>query len=581
MVRRWEKLQYTVVNAMNVPQILAKRTSLKFHAAALAGFAYAVLILIMWGAFNLYSGFPYETSFAYTSETTSALHGFLYVADPLRIHTSTFYHLSYLISEALGVQGSYVPYQVVYAILWWARGFLVFVILRKFLPGSLSVCYAAGALVVLHASDGAMEWVGQMNQFGFMFWMLLAFYLLLLGVKSANRYLAALLVTGACLFEYMSLWSYESQLLLLLVLPLVLFLRWRSWRKLLVIYGVWYSVPAIYLGLTVLKFVQSGGQTYQESVMRKGWGWSSLLGDWYFNIAASLEFWTWPVAVWKAPQWEVYLLSLAAALVFIACGLAFIRLTHENRRADPFVKGIRTWWVLLGVGLVLVALSFPVYLLLNSARGLWRTQFLSGIGAGLVLTAILGLASSALAPRAAKIAVFLTFGAVIAFFGSESAIQKSAYHRWIWERHRLAIQEILQVAPSVEPNTIIVMTNVPKDNDPFGDNMWLDLALRLVYPGIPVAGVYFYADDTPSPGNNLKAAGDTWKWDITGFPPEIGGASLKNTVVVEYEPSGRAKLEPALPAFVCKTRCATELYHPDAVISGPISPIASRRYRLD
>src|SRR5580692_2222508 len=38
--------------------------------------------------------------------------------------------------------------------------------------------------------------------------------------------------------------------------------------------------------------------------------------------------------------------------------------------------------------------------------------------------------------------------------------------------------------------------------------MWLNLALPLVYPGIPVAGISFYADDTGSPGNNLKADGD-------------------------------------------------------------------------
>ena len=103
-----------------------------------------------------------------------------------------------------------LPFQVVHAFLWWARGFLVFLILIKFLRRSLSVCYVVGALVVLHASDGALEWVGQMNQFGFIFWMLLAFYLLTLGIQAVDRDLAAIFVIAACFFEYMSLWSYES-----------------------------------------------------------------------------------------------------------------------------------------------------------------------------------------------------------------------------------------------------------------------------------------------------------------------------------------------------------------------------------
>ena len=132
-----------------------------YRSAALAGLAYAAMILIMWGAFNPYSGLPYETGFPYGSENTTWQEGFLYRPDPLRIHTNTFYQLSYLIGEALGVGGSYVPFQAVYAVLWWARGLLVFLILLRFLPECLSVCYAAGALVVTHASDGALQWVGQ------------------------------------------------------------------------------------------------------------------------------------------------------------------------------------------------------------------------------------------------------------------------------------------------------------------------------------------------------------------------------------------------------------------------------------
>jgi hypothetical protein len=229
----------------------------------------------------------------------------------------------------------------------------------------------------------------------------------------------------------------------------------------------------------------------------------------------------------------------------------------------------------------LVALSFPVYLLLDSARSLWRTQFLSGIGAGLVLAALCGLASHPFVRRTAKITLFLAFGAVIAFFGSASAIQKCAFERWLWERHRVAIKEILQVAPSVEPYTVIVLTNVPKDNDPIGHNMWLDLALRLAYPGIPVAGVYFYSDGTPGTGDGLKAEGNSWRWDGKGYEPVFPLVGLANTLVVDYEPSGQGKIEAEWPAFLCHTRCAAELYNPDSRITGPISPIASRRYRLD
>jgi hypothetical protein len=551
------------------------------QAAVVAGFAYAVLILIMWGAFNPHSGLPYETAFPYTSETSSAWRGFFYYADSSRIHTSTFYHLSYLLSEALGIKGSYLPFQVIYALLWWARGFLVFVLVRKFLPACLSVCYAAGALVVVHSSDGALQWVGQMNQFGFIFWMLLAFFFLTLAFDAANRYLAALFTLVACFLEYMSLWSYESQILLLLLFPLLLLARRRQWRKLVAMAAAWYAVSSVYIGLAVIRYARSAGQTYQASVMRKSGSVGTVLDDWTFNIAASLKFWEWQRGPWKASESQAWLLSLIAAAVFVVAGVAVVRLGRETARRNAFGESVRTWWTLLAAGFILLALSFPVYLLLDSARGLWRTQFLSGIGAGLVLTALLGLASRVFARPAARVAVFLALASVITLFGSVSAIQKGALHRWYWERHRTAVTEILQVAPSVKPNTIIVLTNVSKDNDPFGHNMWMDLALRLAYPGIPVAGIYFYADGTPGPGNNLKAKGDSWKWDGKGFPPNVHATALADTVVVDFEPSGRGRLESALPQFVCRAQCETKLYDPAAVITGPPSPVAIRRYRLN
>src|SRR5205823_3628182 len=150
---------------------------------------------------------------------------------------------------------------------------------------SLIACYAAGALAIVHASDRALEWVGQMNQFGFIFWMLLAAYLLTLALEKRDRDVAIALVAAACFFEYMSLWSYESQILLLLVFPVLLIMHpARTWRKLALIGLAWYMVPALYLRLTLQKYALSSGATYQESVMRKDLSPGAVAADWLFNI---------------------------------------------------------------------------------------------------------------------------------------------------------------------------------------------------------------------------------------------------------------------------------------------------------
>ena len=137
--------------AIERPDVMALR-----WATAIAALASGIVLLIMWAPYTLFSGFPYETAFPYMSETGATfLTGFLYTADPLRIHTNTFYHLAYLLGEAVGAGGSYVPHQIVHAALWWARGFLVFLLVRKFFPQALMAAYIAGALVIVHASDGA------------------------------------------------------------------------------------------------------------------------------------------------------------------------------------------------------------------------------------------------------------------------------------------------------------------------------------------------------------------------------------------------------------------------------------------
>jgi hypothetical protein len=102
-----------------------------------------------------------------------------------------------------------------------------------------------------------------MNQFGFIFWMLLSFYLLLEAFRTDHVIGATLLTAAACFFEQMSLFSYESQLLLLLPYPIVLLALRRRWRKWLLISAAWYVVPAYYFKLTAAKYLHSSGSTYQ------------------------------------------------------------------------------------------------------------------------------------------------------------------------------------------------------------------------------------------------------------------------------------------------------------------------------
>jgi hypothetical protein len=425
-----------------------------------------------------------------------------------------------------------------------------------------------------------MQLLGQMNQFGFIFWMLLAMYCFLVAWDK-TRWRVAAPLAAAVVFEYMSLWSYESQLLLILIFPVIVVLARREWRRPARLIA-WYSVPVTYLVFAYLRYSHSGGQSYQESVLRKSWGLASIAGDWAFNIAASLEFWGWQRSGWRTPRSEAHLLSAIVAVVFAAGWVAVIRLGSDRDRPNPFAVNVRSCRNLLAAGVVTLALSFPVYLVLNSARGLWRTQILCGIGSGIVMAAVLALISWAPVGKAGRMAIVLTAGAIVTYCGSVAAIEKGGVHRWDWDRHRIAITELLQFAPRVQPETVVVFTNIPKDGDPFAaDNLWLDTALRLAYPGTPVAGVYFFADGSPGPGNNLTLEGGSWHWDGKGFARMFTTAPLTRTIVMEYHVSPPGKLLQTLPSWLCKNVCDAELYHPNAAVAGgAISPIAARRFEV-
>jgi hypothetical protein len=547
---------------------------LRDRAGWFSAIFFLAIVLTLWTPFNLHSGMPYETGFVYTSEISTWWNGFLFGADPSRMQTSTFFQVGYLLGDLTGFAGSYVPYQIVYGALWWARGFLMFLIVRRLLPGNDLFCYLAGALVLVHSSDGTTEWVGQMPQSAYIFWMLAAFYLLLRALDDENRARARIFLALAIVSEYMSLWTYESQIAIILLAPLLLLVRpggrvrWRAAA------GAWYAVLAIDVVQTAIRYGRSGQATYQASVLRKQWGAGAILADWLFNVAASLKFWTWPgSSLPKAPASDLALLASLAVLIFVG---GLVALTFAGGRIPP----MRKLSTAIGIGLLLLVLSFPVYMLLDSARSLWRTQILSGLGAAVVFAAVIGLCAAGVQTKALRVGVLATVGGVIVFYGSFSALKKSAFHRWFWERHRHVMAELLAAAPRVRPGTLILLTNVPSENDPFtGDNSWFDMALRLAYPGTPVAGAYWHPDGTPAAGDKPVIDADgSWKLNRGALIRKGGADSI---LVIAYSETGHTAIAAQLPAFLTPGEDASKLYNPAARIDdGPPSQRVVRRFRL-
>jgi hypothetical protein len=197
---------------------LKKRIELPSASLTVVFLSYAIFVLAMWAPFGPFNGMSYETNFALQSQSSSIVGGFFF-ADPLRVHTNFFYQLSYLLSKFLGISGSWLPYQLVYASLWFARGILSYAIVRHLVPEAPEFAYLIGSIAIFHASDHTLNWVGQLNQFGFIFWMLLSFLSTLCGLDASTRAGNLGWAILAAALAYMSLWSYEAQLPVMLLVP--------------------------------------------------------------------------------------------------------------------------------------------------------------------------------------------------------------------------------------------------------------------------------------------------------------------------------------------------------------------------
>jgi hypothetical protein len=534
-----------------------------------------VLVLVLWVPFGPRSGLGYETGFPFMSERQSWWDGFFYDADPLRPYTSVFYHLSYLLGRIAGVTGSFVPYQIVYAVLWFARGALTYEIVRRLVPRAGLLPFLAGTLVLVHASDGALNWVGQMNQFGMIFWLLLSVYFLVLAVTVESTRWAAVWCALSIVGVRLCLWSYESALGLVLLAPaIVLFARRRSLTRARVVYASLYYVPALYYaGLSIERYANGDGSTYQEAVTRSDLAIGPMLGDLVFNVKASLRFWNWedqPPATGLVPA----VVGLIGASIVIIGGA----LVHRLQGGEDVVPGRQSLVTVTLVGLVLLVASFPAYVLLSSARSLWRTQFLSGIGFGIALAAAISLGVTFVRGRDVRATGALILTAVVAYFGATASYGVARFHYEIWDRHRDAVADVLEIAPRIEPNSVLVYMGVPRSGDPFGDTMWFDFALKLAYPGVPLAGEYFLDDGTAAPGANLAYRQGRWVETGNGVPPWADDPTLSNTLFIEYGRHG-SRLLASPPASFRASAGSASTYRPRVLIEHlPADERAIRRY---
>jgi hypothetical protein len=205
---------------------------------------------------------------------------------------------------------------------------------------------------------------------------------------------------------------------------------------------------------------------------------------------------------------------------------------------------------------------------------------LSAIAAAIVFGSIFNILGGLISRERWRPLLAIFLAVPVMWIGACRTIERGGSLRWDWITNLEAMRQLLRAVPSVKDGTVVVMTNVPKEVDPFFRfAFWYNNALRLAYPRTTVAGVYYYDDGTPAPSDNLRLTGTRWEFTGESIAPPITSANIDQTLVIEYARTGTDKILPKVPSFVCDGQCSGQFYDPYArILGGPPAPEALRRY---
>lgn len=539
-----------------------------FGVAAVVSLA---VIVSIYGPVFGKTGFWQESGMPWLSDTRGVFEGFLYleptIGDPLRLLTAVPFHLGHLTSKLLGIGGSYLGYEIVFCLLWLARGLLVYTLVVLLFPKEVLLGLLCAFAAVAHAGDILMLKIAFMHQMATPVWSLVALVCLAGAWRTEPRAWQAVLALSSGLFTLLAVFAYEAAYPWLLAAPVLMFLIVRPAPEL----GVLTSFPlylsaAAFTYQAVNRYLLEGGRgygSYQASTL-SGFEFRAYLEAFAAQTGHALFFWKWP------GNWDFLPPAVTIASGAIAVGVLLLGTGLSLPRGDQ-QRSFKAAGLALGFGLLGTAAGLGVTSMMM-LKAPWRTQMIAYPMAGITIGAATALIVLLLAQRRTfALAVVGLFGASLMATG---AIRTEPLRRVAaaeWRMQRDAMSQVTTLIPDVRDGTLILLL-LPEDRrkidrNPFADlNVWFDFPIRSAYPERTVAGALAFT------GTDFELL----DWEVRegrlafsgkNVRPMFSSAGVDQLVILGMDDLGTIRILETLPSGLALLQRA-EKYDPDSRIEG-------------
>jgi len=422
-------------------------------------------------------------------------------------------------------------------------GVLVFLIVRRLLPGSAPLAFLAGAFAIVWApADGSRLCAVQMILYsGCTFGVLLATWLALVA-WSRRRHLPAALALVAATVTVLSI---EVALVPLALLPLLFLVAGgtREPRRL----AIWTLAVALFLALAAARaalplWTDPHGLAYQAGFLERGLHPARLVAGSFrqlrLHVAPLLEPPTGDAA------WPV--VAVAVALFLAGLGAASWRALRGATEAEEISR--RRLLLAAGGGCLYALVSYLPFA--TTTRRAFRTEFLSTPGVALMLAAG-AVALASLLPKRTRLAAAGLLGAWVVVLGVErTASFQARWDEWSpYHGQRRTLLELTAIAPDLSAGTLVVLV---APHGAWSFDMTFRHALLYLYEG-RAAGHVVGSDpllyETRFEATGIRSIPDPairepWGETVRVFPYD-------SVVAVREDARGRLRLCETWPADLC------------------------------